>query len=95
MFGISSAKFDGSGNFVLWLRKVKDLLLQQGMVKALYGKQPEGMNDIDWKNLEAKTLATIRLCLANDVMYHVMDKESLTIIWLKLESRYLFKSLTN
>ena len=95
MFGISSAKFDGSGNFVLWLRKVKDLLLQQGMVKALYGKQPEGMNDIDWKNLEAKTLATIRLCLANDVMYHVMDKESLTIIWLKLESRYMFKSLTN
>ena len=95
MFGISSAKFDGSGNFVLWLRKVKDLLLQQGMVKALYGKQPEGMNDIDWKNLEAKTLATIRLCLANDVMYHVMDKESLTIIWLKLESRYMSKSLTN
>ena len=100
MFGISSAKFDivkfdGSGNFGLWLRRVKDLSVQQGMVKALYGKQPEGMNDIDWKNLEAKTLATIRLCLANDVMYHVMDKESLTIIWLKLESRYMFKSLTN
>ena len=100
MFGISSAKFDivkfdGSGNFGLWLRRVKDLSVQQGMVKALYGKQPEGMNDMDWKNLETKTLATIRLCLANDVMYHVMDKESLTIIWLKLESRYMSKSLTN
>ena len=95
MFGISSAKFDGSGNFVLWVRKVKDLLLQQGMVKALYGKQPEGMDDMDWKDLEAKVEATIRLCLVDDVMYHVMDEESPTTIWLKLESRYMSMSLTN
>ena len=33
-------KFDGSGNCGLWQRRVKDLLVQQGMVKALYGKQP-------------------------------------------------------
>ena len=52
------------------------------------------MNDIDCQDLEAKTLTTIRLCLANDVMYHVMDEESLTAIWLKLESQYMSKSLT-
>ena len=28
-------------------------------------------------------------------MYHVMDEESPTTIWLKLESRYMSKSLTN
>ena len=100
MSGISSTKlnmvkFNGSGNFGLWQRKVKDLLVQQGMVKALYGKQPEGMNNMDWKDLEAKAAATIRLCLADDVMYHVMDKESPAAIWLKLESRYMSKSLTN
>ncbi|RVX19952.1 Retrovirus-related Pol polyprotein from transposon TNT 1-94 [Vitis vinifera] len=44
------------------------------------------MNDIDCQDLEAKTLTTIRLCLANDVMYHVMDEESPTTIWLKLEN---------
>ncbi|KAJ9685779.1 hypothetical protein PVL29_017721 [Vitis rotundifolia] len=33
------------------------------MVKALYTKQPEGMTDMDWKDLEAKAAATIRLCL--------------------------------
>jgi hypothetical protein len=40
-------KFDGSGNFGLWQRRVKDLLVQQGMVKVLYGSKPEGMVDID------------------------------------------------
>jgi hypothetical protein len=28
-------------------------------------------------------------------MYHVMGEESLAAIWLKLESRYMSKSLTN
>ena len=100
MFGISSmkfdvVKFDGSGNFGLWQMRVKDLLMQQGMMKALYGKQPEGMDDMDWKDLEAKVATTIRLCLADDVMYHVMDEESPTTIWLKLESRYMSKLLMN
>jgi hypothetical protein len=40
-------------------------------------------------------VATIRLCLGDDVMYHVMDEESLAAVWLKLESRYMSKSLTN
>ena len=69
-------KFDGSKNFGLWQRRVKDLLVQQSMMKALYEKQPKGMDDMDWKDLEVKVAATIRLCLADDVMYHVMDEES-------------------
>jgi hypothetical protein len=88
-------KFDGSRNFGLWQRRVKDLLVQQGMVKALYGTKLEGMADIDWKELEAKAVATIRLCLGDDVMYHVMGEESPAAVWLKLESRYMSKSLTN
>ena len=40
-------------------------------------------------------VATIRLCLGDDVMYHVMDEESLAAVWLKLESRYMSMSLTN
>jgi hypothetical protein len=85
-------KFDGSRNFGLWQKRVKDLLVQQGMVKALYGTKPEGMTDIDWKGLEAKAVATIRLCLGDDVMYHVMDEESPAVVWLKLESRYICQS---
>jgi hypothetical protein len=56
---INVMKFDGSENFGLWQRSVKDLLVQQGMVKVLYETKPEGMADIDWKELEAKAVATI------------------------------------
>jgi len=88
-------KFDGMGNFGLWQRRVKDLLVQQGMVKELYGTKLDDMADIDWKELEAKAVATIQLCLGDDVMSHVMDEKSLAIVWLKLESLYMPKSLTN
>ena len=40
-------------------------------------------------------VATIRLCLRDDVMYHVMDEKSLAAVWLKLESRYMSKPLMN
>jgi hypothetical protein len=50
---------------------------------------------MDWKELEVKAVATIRLCLGDDVMYHVIDEESPAAVWLKLESRYMSKSLTN
>ena len=88
-------KFDGTGNFGLWKRHVKDLFVQQGMMKALYEMTIKGMPDIDWKDLEAKAMATIWLFLEDDVMYHLMDEESSTTIWLKLESQYMSKSLTN
>jgi hypothetical protein len=88
-------KFDESDNFGLWQKHVKNLLVQQGMVKALYGTKSEGMADINWKELEPKVVATIWLCLGDDVMYHVMDKEFPAAVWLKLESRYMSKSLTN
>jgi hypothetical protein len=51
------------------------------MVKALYEKQLKGINDIAWQELEARVMTTIRLCLDNDVMYHVMDKESSTMVF--------------
>ena len=43
--------------------------------------------------METIATLTIRMCLVDKVMYHVMDKESLVAIWLKLE--YMLKSLTN
>uniref|UniRef100_A0A2N9EPJ3 CCHC-type domain-containing protein n=1 Tax=Fagus sylvatica TaxID=28930 RepID=A0A2N9EPJ3_FAGSY len=94
---VGLVKFDGTGNFGLWQRRVKDLLVQQGLVKALYGKtkKPEKMTDDEWEELDMKTVSTIRLLLADEVMYDVMEENSTAGIWLNLEKRYMSKSLTN
>ena len=55
-------------------------------MKAVSGKQYEGMNVTDWKDLERRVTWTIRMYLVDKVMYYVMDEESLTVMWLKLES---------
>ena len=61
----------------------------------LSGKQPEGMNVTDLKDLETRASSTIRMCLTDEVMYHVMDEKSPASIWLILESQYTSKSLMN
>ena len=40
-------------------------------------------------------MSTIRLLLADEVMYDVMEENSTVRIWLNLEKRYMPKSLTN
>ena len=57
-------------------------------MKELSGKQHDGMKVMDWKELETRVVSTTR-------MYHVMDEEYPVEIWLKLESQYMSKSLTN
>ena len=54
-------KFNGTGNFRLSQRRVKDLLVQQGLVKALYGKAKklEMIMDDEWKELDMKAVSTI------------------------------------
>jgi hypothetical protein len=45
--------------------------------------------------LDMKVVSTIRLILADEVMYDVMEEKSTAGIWLNLEKRYMSKSLMN
>ena len=58
---VDVVKFDETGNFKLWQRRVKDLLIQQGLVRALYGKakKPETLTDEEWEELNMKAVNTI------------------------------------
>ena len=47
------------------------------------------MTDDEWEELDMKTVSTIRLLLADEVMYNVMEENSTTGIWLNLEKRYV------
>ncbi|KAE8714902.1 hypothetical protein F3Y22_tig00110187pilonHSYRG00229 [Hibiscus syriacus] len=52
------------------------------------------MDEEDWEELQQRAAGTIRLCLADEVMYHVMHLSSPDEIWRKLESQFISKSLT-
>ncbi|KAL0332845.1 UNVERIFIED_CONTAM: Retrovirus-related Pol polyprotein from transposon TNT 1-94 [Sesamum calycinum] len=69
-------KFDGTGNFGLWQTRVKDLLAQQGILKVLRSQKPASIDDEDWEELQQHAAGTIRLCLADEIMYHVMNLKS-------------------
>ena len=54
-------KFNRKNNFEIWKVKMHDLLVQQGMAKALLGKskQPYTMTDDEWNELDGRALSGI------------------------------------
>ena len=78
-------KFSGKNNFELWKIKMRDLLVQQGLQKALDGKRkrPVTMSDDDWEDLDARALSTIRLCLADDVLFNIRKISSKFVEWIR------------
>ena len=88
------ARFDGTGNFGSWQTRVKDLLAQQGISRALNEKKLAKVDDDKWEEMQAQACATIRLCLIDQIIYHVMDITSPKQIWDKLEEQFMSKTLT-
>ena len=76
---------------------MRDLLVQQGLQKALAGKskKPTAMMEWEWEDLDAKALSTIHLCLADEVLFNIVGEDTISGLWSKLESLYMTKSLTS
>ena len=68
-------KFNGRNNFEIWKFKMHDLLVQQGVAKALLGKskQPYTMTDDEWSDIDNRALRSIRLCFADDVLFNIVS----------------------
>ena len=45
------------------------------------------------REMDLKTVSMIQLCLADEMMYNMMDEETVTRLW--LETLYKMKSLSN
>ncbi|KAJ9563977.1 LOW QUALITY PROTEIN: hypothetical protein OSB04_009137 [Centaurea solstitialis] len=88
-------KFTGKNNFSLWRIKMRALLKQQGIWTPLSGERPDEMTESEFAKQDEKAHSTILLSLADEVIYEVADEESAASLWLKLESLYMTKSLTN
>jgi hypothetical protein len=74
------------------------LLVHQGLQKELAGrsKKPADMSNEDLKDLNARALNTIRLCLADGIMFNIVEKVITTFLWSKMEIlNFMMKSLTN
>jgi hypothetical protein len=89
--------FNGKKNFELWKLKMRDLLVQQGLQKALAGrtKKPVTMTNEEWEDLDTKALSTICLCLADEVMFNIVGEDTTIGLWRKMESLYMTKTLTS
>jgi hypothetical protein len=69
-------KFNGQ-NFAFWKMQMEDLLYQKDLYQPLEKEKPERMSEADWKILDRKALATIRLCLSSQVAFNI-NKETTT-----------------
>ena len=73
------------------------LLVQHGLHKTLQGKssKPAGTLNKDWEEMDLKAASTIQVCLADKVMYNMMDEETAMGLCSRLETLYMTKNLSN
>ena len=66
-------KFDGKNEFSLWRIKIRALMVQQELSKALKGRkaQPTTMSDEENDELMEKAHSAILLCLGNEVFREI------------------------
>ena len=53
------------------------------------------MNDEDWFDIDERAASAIKLHLSDDVLNNVIDETKANKIWIRLESMYMSKTLTN
>lgn len=61
---IDIEQFDEKNNFSIEWSTIKDILVQQRLLKVIQWKKLENMMDEDWEELKARVLSIIHLSLA-------------------------------
>lgn len=93
--GFEIELFNGRNNFTLWQSTVKDLLIQRGLYATLEEKKPTDVDDTKWKDMKLRAASTIRLALAPEIKYDVLEEDDPKNLWEKLTKTYHSKSLAN
>ena len=78
-------KFCGKGNLSLWQRRINDLLIQQGVHKALLGKEKKlgTMKDAKWVEMDEKAASAIHLNLGDEVIHNILEAKTANDVWEK------------
>ena len=74
---------------------MKDLLIQQGVYKALHGKEKKPETMVEWVEMDEKAASAICLNLGDEVIHNILEAKTAKEVWEKLESLYMRKNLTN
>lgn len=88
-------KFIGRNNFGLWKIKMWSLLKQQELWLLLISKLKKVVaDDEEWHTLKGKGAFNDPIAFGWDAIIKVTNEETVVGLWLKLESLYMTKSLT-
>ncbi|KAL8088736.1 hypothetical protein AgCh_038501 [Apium graveolens] len=71
--GFEIEMFNGRNNFTLWQSMIKDLLIQRGLYATLRGKKPTEVDDTKWGDMKLRAESMIRLALAPEIKYDVLE----------------------
>ncbi|KAM1386098.1 hypothetical protein ACFX2F_032598 [Malus domestica] len=90
-------KFNGRNDFSLWRVKMRAVLAQQGLLKALQGVEalPQDWSAEEKEDTLNRAHSAIMLSLSDEVLREMENETTAAGLWLKLESIYMTKSLTN
>ncbi|PNX64147.1 retrovirus-related Pol polyprotein from transposon TNT 1-94, partial [Trifolium pratense] len=66
-------RFDGR-DFSFWKMQIEDYLYQKKLYQPLSGKKPDDMKQEDWALLDRQALGVIRLTLAKNVAFNIVNE---------------------
>ena len=58
-------------------------------------ERPEGMTDKEWASLEKRACAATRGCLADEVLYSILEEKMPKELWSKLHAMYMGQNIHN
>ena len=90
-------RFDGSGDYRIWRRKIRSLLAQQKLLRVLEDpiEWPDNTSKVQQEEL-LETATGIIIFNLSDAIIRLVDKEETPAkMWKKLEEQFQQKSLTN
>ncbi|TYK05711.1 Retrovirus-related Pol polyprotein from transposon TNT 1-94 [Cucumis melo var. makuwa] len=90
------SKFNENGDFALWRKKIRVILVQHKVVKIFDEESlPENITESEKRDMDEMAYSTILLYLSDEVLRLVDEATTIGELWKKLESLYLTKFLPN
>ncbi|KHN08937.1 Retrovirus-related Pol polyprotein from transposon TNT 1-94, partial [Glycine soja] len=87
-------KFDGR-DFSFWKMQIEDYLYQKKLYQPLSGVKPEDMKQEEWNLLDRQALGVIRLTLAKNVAFNIVNEKTTTGLMKALSDMYEKPSAAN